>query len=461
MTAGEAAATWPQLRAAALTGTGRRPWRAERAAGVDLTDPSLDGEQRLLAAAALEGARRRAGQRAAPGTFTLPPPSPHERNREAPPAAVQLLELVLAGAVGAPTDVRPLLGHWLDRCAAADRHVPPRLVVPILEAATSDTRLRDSCTTAIGERGRWLAAQRRDWCWASREPAVGELTPETFAGLDRTARRTALRALRAHDPARARELIVAGLSEDRAADRAAQLEALEVGLGPEDDDLLESALDDRAGSVRDVALALLDRRPDAPRARRLAARLRPLVVHRPGDPPSVVVVESPGPFDAAARRDGLPPGAGPDDRRRALVAAAPLAVWEEVTGRRPHDLVRGALHPDDLSRAWLTAAIRQRDTGWLSVLVGVHPPNRQLVESIPGPWPASLSAALVAAARALPLPLALLADRTPWLERLDASAVEELERWASAETARPHLARSLRSLVGHLHVRSSITEAFG
>ena len=70
----------------------------------------------------------------------------------------------------------------------------------------------------------------------------------TWARLPSTDRVAVLAGVRAHDPAAARELVRSTWATDSARDRRAHLEALRIGLGPDDEPLLEDGLDDRAGT---------------------------------------------------------------------------------------------------------------------------------------------------------------------------------------------------------------------
>ncbi|MFD1152425.1 DUF5691 domain-containing protein, partial [Saccharothrix hoggarensis] len=88
------------------------------------------------------------------------------------------------------------------------------------------------------------------------------------------ARLAALRRARNQDPARTREFLAAQFeAQRRATDRQALISALEANLGPDDEPLLERALDDRAIGVHDEALRLLRTLPTSNLAERAAERL--------------------------------------------------------------------------------------------------------------------------------------------------------------------------------------------
>ena len=111
---------------------------------------------------------------------------------------------------------------------------------------------------------------RRPW---RRHPA-GPVEPD---GHRRTCRRAQPPPRPRAPPDLARTLVASTWSSDPARVRTDVLRALTVGLAPDDEPLLEAALDDRAGGVRDVATELLDRLPGSARAGRMGARLASLL----------------------------------------------------------------------------------------------------------------------------------------------------------------------------------------
>jgi hypothetical protein len=97
----------------------------------------------------------------------------------------------------------------------------------------------------LGERGSWLAAQEPRWAWAAPLPADDVGREQAWATGERAQRRRLFALLRREQPARARQLLEQGWSEEEPEDRAWLLDALGEGLSPEDEPLLERALDDR------------------------------------------------------------------------------------------------------------------------------------------------------------------------------------------------------------------------
>lgn len=516
-------AWWAAVTAAALVGTarGRVPGMADLPGLGVGARPDAGPEVALLDAAAVGGALRAAG-RAVPAATAPPGPAPADAHPPAPARALQVLQLVLTQPpVG--RDLRdPLLHRWCDTAAAHGRRVPHALLPTLLAEGTRRPALRASLLPVLDARGRWLAARRPEWAWAAGGGAGQAEAPEDDATLLRLPVRELaerLTTLRATDPDRARALVVAASATAGAESRATLLRTLATGLGPADDAVLEPALDDRAVTVRAVALELLDALPTSARAQRMAARLAPLL-QVTGLLRKRLVVAAPGPLDAAARRDGL--GAGPGGARDAavldrLVTGAPLAVLTGATGTDPAGVLR--LDPDQALRSAVRrAVVARRDVAWARAMVAdewdaaaasVLPPAEEraaalrwlaagpadalvpMAQTVPGPWDAELSVAVAEAVarvaadpttyRTLTLPVELLGRRlhpaaTDALDRARAVAdraatdaeraverardPQESGRLALAASAARTRARALADLLQHLSLLRTIDEAF-
>jgi len=128
----------------------------------------------------------------------------------------------------------------------------------------------------LGTRGRWLAGTRPGWSWASgAAPLVDEVPLQEILDLPSAQRVRALRRKRKADPAGVGAFIAEEFEASRrSADRQVLISALETGLGPQDEQLLEAALDDKAAAVHDEALRLLRKLPASRLAIRAARRLR-------------------------------------------------------------------------------------------------------------------------------------------------------------------------------------------
>ncbi|TWP52756.1 hypothetical protein FKR81_06355 [Lentzea tibetensis] len=193
------------------------------------------------------------------------PPTPNLPNQ----AAVAVLDAVLG------LDDEVLLTEW---CALARAHrvVAEHRKLPVLLAiGTARPGLRAAITEVLGPRGRWLAATREGWAWALGSPqAVEEIPLDDVLDLPSAQRVRALRRKRAFDPAGTGAFITEQFDvQRRASDRQVLVSALEIGLGVDDEELLELALDDRSSAVHDEALRLLRKLPGSSLAQRAEDRL--------------------------------------------------------------------------------------------------------------------------------------------------------------------------------------------
>jgi len=498
---------WREVGNAALVGTARRPVPPLPDLGsaqVRARASAAPREEALLDAAALGAAALRAGRRLPHAE--APDAAPDDRRPVAPRRAVQLLELVMTQPPAGAAQRTGLLAHWLQAADDAGCRVPHALLPTLLELATGTRDLRRRTAAVLDERGRWLAGLRPDWAWVSEAAAGADARTasrgagsvpslEEWARLPAADRVSVLAAVRAHHPAEGRELVDSTWSTDSARDRRAHLEVLRIGLGPDDETLLETALDDRAGTVREAAAELLDALPASARAMRMAERLRPLVRRTGmlGRGLEVLLPDEPGP---AAVRDGL---GKPPPRRSArgwwleqVCAGAPLELWRELTGADPSATVKRLADAEAADAlAGIRRAVRaRRDPGWASALLergwdaGLVPalprelrervvltrvdasserPHEiaSVVGAVDPPWSPDFSVALVSRLRASKLGSAMVVATMPHLlAGLHPAALDPLERWIESTGADQTLTTNLRNLLQFHSVKRSITEAF-
>lgn len=511
---------WRRLGSAVLVGTARRP--APSVADLRLDDLALGPpaharpEEVALGSAAVGGALRRAGRVLGTDAVEVPT-APPEQLAEAPVRACQLLALLLEAPPTDAAGTEDLLLHWCATARETRVRVPHRLLPALLDRATS-TELRAAVSTVVGERGRWLADQAHAWQWLEKSSALQsaiDLIEETFgaarptdgdagtasavelhrwAQQGTTARAAQLRRLRTTDPAAARDLLAGAWGRDSAKDRRTLLAALWVGLGPDDEELLEAALDDRAASVRELAAELLDGLPGSRRASRMAERLRPLVGET-GLVRRQLEVRLPDDPDAAGRRDGLTaPPRGTSARGwwlRRIVAGAPFEAWGAPAART---VLR--LRDEDALAGLRRATIARQDADWARALLDRGPDPRQpTTPELLGVLPRAERETRVLAAlpTAAPTALAPLLGVLPpaWSPRVSGAVVERLvalkpeqvgpalealmprlvrglhldsapalERWRSRARLLPHHDTRVRSLIQSRTLRATISEAF-
>ncbi|HXH79804.1 DUF5691 domain-containing protein [Nocardioides sp.] len=492
-------AWWRELTTAALIGTSRRPVP-------DLPDlgyaarAGASPEVLALDAAALGAALRHAGR--LPQTRPETDAAQADSRPVAPARAVQLLDLVLAQPPAGARNRSALVEHWLRTADEGGCRVPHRLLPSILDLATEQGSLRGPALKSLDARGRWLAELNPVWGWAlggdgSPADAVEGWTFDSarlerdWDELSSVDRGVALQACRRVDPGAARELVLTSWAVDGAKDRLASIAALRVGLGPDDEELLESALDDRAGSVRDTAQGLLDGLPGSRRAERMRARLVPLV-RATGLLKRGLEVDLPDDPDPAGVRDGLGKPPGRRSQRgwwlEQLAAGAPLAVWTDMSGVGASATVERLADEDALAgirRAtvarrdaeWATALIDKRWDPALLAVIGHVERERivakrlspklkpgeltQLVEALPGPWSSEVSRDVVRALAQQEDPLHVLsASGSRLAENLHPDTVSDLTRWLERKGHPSGVETRLRNLIQFQSVKSSITEAF-
>ncbi|MFI6923044.1 DUF5691 domain-containing protein [Nonomuraea spiralis] len=355
--------TWDDLASTALVGTDRRPFAGD-----------------LLTVAAVETARRRAGRR--PAEPAPPAPAPAEELPAVGRRAAERLVRIMGG------EHDRLLPEWLAAAAATGRRVPCDVLPDLLEGGRRDRSIRAHLGVLAGRRGRWLAGLNQEWGYLLEEP-----TGETWELGGPADRRAHLRALRAADPAAARELLESTWERETPDDRAEFVELLADGLGMADEPFLESALDDRRREVRQAAANLLTRLPGSRLSGRMAQRARACV----SVSGSTIAVEAPLECDRAMERDGVRPKPPRGIGERAwwlqqILARAPLGVWD----RPPSRLLKMRI-PDwdaEVKAAWVRAAVLQKDPEWARAMFGWDP-IADLLEALPPAEQQELAAGFV------------------------------------------------------------------
>ncbi len=358
--------------ATALVGTAQAGMR-EAATGtpVDALAAALaagDTERRLLLQAGARAVYQRAGYMP-PRAAALPTPAPHELLPACAPAAALLLAPLLAGMYD------DLLPEALERLRQAGLRLPYDLLPAALGLRTN--ALRALVAPLLGERGRWLAGFNPAWSWVGQ--TLGDMTDdvpadaETIWNEGSAGQRVAvLRRLRAVDVAKAREWVAAVWKSEKADTRADMLMACEIGLGAEDEPLLEAALDDRAAGVRAAAPTLLARLPGSAFAGRMRERADAMLLWKDGK----LDARPPKALDPAALRDGIAEQASQAKGQRAdwlmqTLALVPPGHWEAHFGQPAEALIAVATDSDwslALLEGWSRAALAFTDARWTTAL---------------------------------------------------------------------------------------------
>jgi hypothetical protein len=395
----------------ALLGTDRRPAHFE-----ELPEHIQErlGDGGLLDAAALATVYKRAGRK--PLRDLEPLPAAPGEDRPLPrPVAIRRLAAMLGGFQSTA------LGEWLRAAEARGWGVPPEHLPALADFARNRAEYRPLVVTAAGRRASWLADLNPEWRFL--HAAVAESNDqELWTHGNALQRRTWLRVTRQRDPAAALEALREVWPTEAAATRADFLGLLADGLSQQDEEFLESALDDRAKEVRRIAARLLARVQGSQYGERMAQRMWSHLVVSQG----VLAVDLPKRLSAAMERDGIdsqnPEGIG----KRAwwflqIVAATPLSVMDLAWLQLP---VEGCA-PEVLQAAWAEAAVREGSVEWArellranastgsrspAELLRVLPPDEwvravpalrehmdlaELVGGLPVPWPASLGSMIL------------------------------------------------------------------
>lgn len=422
------------LLAAAMVGTSRAPLPAHAGTplagalnSVERDDPAVG----LLARAALAGLATRAGRRPEPAP-PLPDPAPAEALPEAPPRVTRHLSAVLNTA---------LLPEWLTLCAAAGWRVPHAHLPDLLDwGGRVGAELRDTLRPVLGERGRWLAALSPNWRWfRSLETGNAELDEEAWDAATEAVRESLFRALRAADPASARDFLNARFRAEKAGVRRRLLDALAQTWQPQDaelEPLLAEALADRSEDVRAQSRRLLQRLPGSAYNARMVARVAAMLGQekvgllgklRGQRRYTLTLPDAP---DADARRDGLEAVKRPAERLRQLLSATHPGELSTALGLTPAELVELAAQfegVDELVQATLAVGagpneptvselaelllprLKGQMTAWRAALLALVSAERRdaelrtalrtqdsalvrdLLGDVPAPWPRDLS----------------------------------------------------------------------
>jgi hypothetical protein len=239
--------------------------------------------------------------------------------------------------------------------------LPPSLLPRVLNAKPD--WLRELLLPVLGERGRWLAQLKPAWAWA----AVAPDSLETLWQDDSPERRlAALRLHRRADPAGAREKLRPMFRAFKVDIRVKMVDALAIGLSPDDEPFLEEILDDRDGLVRRRAACLLARLPESAWARRLVQGADSMLARVPNGPlKGRLLAVPPKRDDEAWRREGIDPDperySGADKRGRWMVQTlqlVPVQHWVTRFGE-PLEALLASLEDDwkaEVLEGWTLAA---------------------------------------------------------------------------------------------------------
>ena len=337
-------------------------------------------EAQLLGAAALASLSTLAGLKLGAGAAM--PPDPPDATR--PRAPSRALRRIVDDA-----QFEPLLGEWLGLARITARSAPEETLPELLDAGRRNRSLRPLLATVCGSRGAWLARHNAAWSYLlgeSEEEEVWE-TGGTTVRIDWLAR------LRGRDPDRARALLLSSWCQESAADRQKCLATWRTGLSLQDEDFLESALDDRSKEVRRQAAHLLAALPTSRLSQRMRARVAGWVEEKQTTAwlglrqNWTLQVNPPEQCTPEMARDGIEPKppAGMGEKAWWLaqgMGLAPLDMWQSP----PRELLKAAAQTDwatALQSGWQDAALGQRAPTWAAALLDTGRPEAELFALLP------------------------------------------------------------------------------
>lgn len=361
-----------QIVSAALVGTARQE-QAHSATGTPVDAlvaelPKDEAERAFLLSAGAWAVYRQAGQQARQIPAT-PEPAQAETLSACSPQAALVISRLLGGEKPA------LLPEALARMCEQGLHLPYAVLPQALN--TSNKGVRAALFPVLGERGLWLSQFHPSWSW------VQDFLPTSESGLPVDAetiwqegtnaqRVEMLSRLRAVDPTKAREWLAGVWKRERAEVRADLLATLATSLGPEDEAFLEKALDDRALSVRTIAVSLLASLPASAFGERMRERGGAMLKMVKGK----LVVKLPTELGKDWQRDGISEDPPIKIGKRAwwliqVLALIPPTFWETHLGATPDELL--SLVAEDrweinIIDGWSKAAIQYHTSNWIESL---------------------------------------------------------------------------------------------
>lgn len=416
----DGAGSWGGLVTTATLGTDRRPLDLAEWDGLpgDLARAvGSGGPARLLDAAALAAAYRRAGSSPLVAGARPAPEAPAPVRPEVPTdAARRLRELLDAGE-------RRLLTEWLGLAASHRYRAPSDCLPRLLDLAAGPSDLGGLVAAVLDLPGAWLAGFRPDWTRAVAAAApVDGPPPDAWWTHGTSEQRVGwLLAARATDPVAGREALEQVWPREKADDRVALVAALGPQLSGADEDLLERALDDRSAQVRAAAARLLAGLPGSALVHRWTGRLAAQVaVERTALRGRRVVVRVPArsretALDDALRRDlaGHRVGTG----LLGLLSAAPAHSWSAVLGEPASFVPLEVAGADrvELHETWALAARRDGDVGLARALLDAGSISSGLLALVPATERSARAVGLLRSAGGGPASLEVLAAcPAPW-----------------------------------------------
>ena len=330
--------------------------------------PEGEVERKLLLAAGALALYRQAGKRPVQ-IETAPEPAGPETLRVCSPEAALLLSRFLSG------EQTELLPAVLDKMRLLGLRLPYNLLPEALE--TNQKVLRKALFPVLGQRGLWLSQLNSSWDWVrnylSDEQSALSAEAETIWQEGTTAQRVEiLSRLRAIDPDKARAWLEAVWKLEKADVRGEMLRTLEIGLTAADEAFLEKTLDDKAASVRAIAVSILSHLPETAFSERMCALGSTFLFLEAGVP----VIKPPATYNKAWQRDGITEDPPNKLGKRAwnliqILSYIPPTFWETHLEAEPEALIAWIKTQQwgvNVLDGWSRAALLYDVPGWIRPL---------------------------------------------------------------------------------------------
>lgn len=359
-------------------------------------DDGPNAEQTLLNQLAVWHVYQRAGQ-------TLPKRalSTHIA-KETEPLLPKALTQRLSGLLN--QEQLPMLKQWLQIAGAQQGFLQGADWPALLDLGRQHTALRLLIGQIAGQRACWLARQQADWYWLlgaalplnttlnDHDPVQGH-TPQPMPEQAQysaevmdiwqtgnpASRELLFNRMRQADPALARQQLQTVWGSENAQIRQSLLTGMAIGLSIDDEEFLESSLDDRSRLVREQAAALLSQLPDSALSARMLDWATQLIEVKPSKQGEVLTVEMFSSLPASLEREGLNAKAKAErdlgvqaQWLRDIMALIPLDAWMSKIGRTPAELmplIERSDWKDALFMGLVPAVLSQRHVGWARQLM--------------------------------------------------------------------------------------------
>ncbi len=462
---------WETLVASALVGTDRQ------SPSIDFTAPALtnyqaalqsqSAAQQILSVASLIATYQAVGQNTAIAGSPLLAAANSEQLTCCSPQTAQHLGTILQ-----ENRYGEILPELLQLLAQAQQTVPPDFLPLLLDAAKKDKKLRPLILPILGSLGQWLARQNRQWEYGlGAKIADVDLASiqEIWATGSPSERSAALSQWRKLQPVESRQALEASWKTEKASDRAAWLEILQIGLSLADEEFLEVALVDRSEPVRLQAAHLLNQIPSQYRQRLTKLATELLMIKDANNYRITVNIPQADSLEWIAA--GIIPnhkiGAKPIkltiEQLSPVLIGADLNVWPQDIERlvtSVQSLTAGNIILSSLARA----ACYQRRTDWIEVLITRSPGvfidfgAQSLLSAVPsddqGIKERLFTQLLTAdnSIEALPNKLAAMKCEPHWSETLSNLVFQKFHQYAQQQSYQYHVQELSSSISSHLDI---------